>query len=193
MSTSTLALLALMSLQQSSTSTITWNDLSGGVQTVLIFLAIVVGIAYIVFVGFCGAIVGDLLKGKNAVALQYVAGWLLLSVGWTCVLLPCIAYYVAAISLFIVGIIPAIIFKTIYIRLCTSESFLHNITPRKFLSAIGVPPIFIWMYWLYISLWLVGGDWEEVKVKAIATMSPHGTLSNNLELNGPEAGTADRC
>lgn len=142
MSTSTLALLALMSLQRSSTSTITWNDLSGGVQTVLIFLAIVVGIAYIVFVGFCGAIVGDLLKGKNAVALQYVAGWLLLSVGWTCVLLPCIAYYVAAISLFIVGIIPAIIFKTIYIRLCTSESFLHNITPRKFLSAIGVPPIF---------------------------------------------------
>ncbi|KAF0325613.1 hypothetical protein GQ607_007055 [Colletotrichum asianum] len=171
----------------------TWENLDSWAQFGLGALLIIVGLFYMTFLVVCGFAVGHLLESTNTVALQYVAGWLLLSVGWTCLILPCIAYYVAAISLFIVGIIPAIIFKAIYIRLCTSESFLHNITPRKFLSAIGVPPIFIWMYWLYISLWLVGSDWEGVKVKATAMMSPHGTLSNNLELNGPEAGTADRC
>ncbi|KAK2778596.1 hypothetical protein CKAH01_11670 [Colletotrichum kahawae] len=174
----------------------TWDNIPFGAQVALIWLAIIVGVAYIIFLGCWGGIVGDLLRNTNAVALQYVASWLLLSVGWTCLILPTIAYYAAVISLFIIGIIPAIIFKAICIQLCTSESFLRNVTPRSFLSAIGVPPIAIWMYWLYISLWLVGSDWEEVKAKAKATMSnsERERRSNNLEnMNGWAASTANRC
>ncbi|EQB57761.1 hypothetical protein CGLO_02060 [Colletotrichum gloeosporioides Cg-14] len=115
-------------------------------------------------------------------------------VGWTCLILPCIAYYFAAVGLFIVGIIPATIFKATCIRLCTSESFIHNITPRNVLSAIGEVPEVIWTYWLYFSMWLVGGDWEEMKAKWEATESQDETHSNKLEnMNGQATGTANTC
>ncbi|KAF3800886.1 hypothetical protein GCG54_00009557 [Colletotrichum gloeosporioides] len=171
-----------------------WENLDSWAQFGLGALLIIVGLFYMTFLVVCGFAVGGLLESTNTVVLQYVTGWLLLVVGWTCLILPCIAYYFAAVGLFIVGIIPATIFKATCIRLYTSESFIHNITPRNVLSAIGEVPEVIWTYWLYFSMWLVGGDWEEMKAKWEATESQDETHSNKLEnMNGQATGTANTC
>lgn len=171
-----------------------WENLDSWAQFGLGALLIIVGLFYITFLLLCGFAVKDLLESTNTVVLQYITGWLLLVLGWNCLILPSIAYYFAAVGVFIVGIIPATIFKAICIRLCTSESFIHNITPRNVLLAIGEVPGVIWRYWLYFSMWLVGGDWEEMKAKWKETECQDETRSNELEnMNGQATGTANRC